>query len=218
MYTNVTVYEDINSTRVKFTETCVAMKMADTKLGFTRMRLLHCNNNIIWKLCTKVGNDLYLSSQLCKSMYIGVSKETDAVHGPCLSDINGYLDLAFTLHSRQWVVNGMHVLPPVVFSHFLLFLCHLRLSNVNQCYNSLRDLQLTISENYFISNNRGKSNSYNCLGVAYQLIGKRVLAEHAFHLAIYLDPTWNCALHRLSMEREKRTQEMTELVPYYYEN
>jgi hypothetical protein len=49
--------------------------------------------------------------------------------------------------------------------------------------------------------------------VAYQLIGKRALAEHAFHLAIYLDPTWNCTLHRLSMEREKRTQEMTELVP-----
>jgi hypothetical protein len=34
---------------------------------------------------------------------MGVSKETDVVHGPCLSDINGYLDLAFTLHSRQWV-------------------------------------------------------------------------------------------------------------------
>jgi hypothetical protein len=50
VYKNVTVYEDISSARVNLTETCVAMEMEDTKLGFTRMRLLHCNNNIIWKL------------------------------------------------------------------------------------------------------------------------------------------------------------------------
>ena len=41
------------------------------------------------------------------------------------------------------VVNNGQYLPPVVYSHFLLFLCHLRLNNVNQCYTSLRDLQLT---------------------------------------------------------------------------
>jgi hypothetical protein len=57
--------------------------------------------------------------------------------------------------------------------------CHLRLNNVNQCYASLRDLQLTISENYFIGNDIQMSNSYNCLGVAYQLSGKCELAIHA---------------------------------------
>jgi hypothetical protein len=46
------------------------------------------------------------------------------------------------------VANQPFLLPPVVYSHFLLCLCHFRLNNVNQCYNSLRDLQLTISENY----------------------------------------------------------------------
>jgi hypothetical protein len=45
------------------------------------------------------------------------------------------------------VANQPFILPPVVYSHFLLCLCHFRLNNVNQCYNSLRDLQLTISEN-----------------------------------------------------------------------
>ena len=95
------------------------------------------------------------------------------------------------------VTNQPFILPPVVYSQFLLCLCHFRLSNVNQCYNSLRDLQLTISENYFIFGNIQRSNSYNCLGVAYQLSGQRALAEHAFRLAIKIAPTWNCALQRL---------------------
>ena len=93
--------------------------------------------------------------------------------------------------------NGVHQLPPVAYSHFLLFLCHFRLNNDNQCYNSLRHLQITISEDYFISNYIQRSHSYNCLGVAYQLIGKRELAEHAFRQAIELAPTWNCASQRL---------------------
>ena len=95
------------------------------------------------------------------------------------------------------VVNCNYTIPPVVYSHFLLFLCHLHLNNVNQCYNSLRDLQLTISENYFIFGNIQRSNSYNCLGVAYQLSGQRALAEHAFRRAIQIAPTMNCALQRL---------------------
>ena len=95
------------------------------------------------------------------------------------------------------VVNDLHMLPPVEYSHFLLFLCHFHLNNVNQCYNSLRDLQLTISENYFILGTMARPNSYNCLGVAYQLIGKRKLAECAFRQAIEIDPTWNCAAQRL---------------------
>jgi tetratricopeptide (TPR) repeat protein len=79
------------------------MEMKDTKLGFTRLRLLHCNSNDILKMCTKVGNDLYLSNQLCKSRYIGISKGIEEVHGPCLTDKDGLLDIAFTLHSRQWI-------------------------------------------------------------------------------------------------------------------
>ena len=93
------------------------------------------------------------------------------------------------------VVNDIYFLPPVVYSYFLLFLCHFHLNNVNQCYYSLRNLQLTISEDYFISDIRSRSN--NCLGVAYQLIGKRALAERAFRQAIEIEPKWNCASQRL---------------------
>jgi Flp pilus assembly protein TadD len=77
---------------------------------------------------------------------------------------------------------------------------HIRLNNVSQCYDSIRKLQLTIRKNYFISDYIERSNSYNCLGVAYQLIGKRVLAEYTFGQAIKLDPASNCALQRLKME------------------
>jgi tetratricopeptide (TPR) repeat protein len=103
VFKGVYVYEDISSARVNSTDTCVAMEMKDTKLGFTHLRLVHCNNNIILGMCKQVGNDLYLSSQLCTSMFLGKYKGGDLVHGPCLSDKDGYMDVALTLHSRQWI-------------------------------------------------------------------------------------------------------------------
>ncbi|CAC5414224.1 unnamed protein product [Mytilus coruscus] len=42
-------------------------------------------------------------------------------------------------------------IPPVVFAHFLRFLCYYHLNDNRQCQNSLCDLQLTIEENYFIA-------------------------------------------------------------------
>ena len=72
---DVNVYEDINSARLNLAETCVAMEMDDTKLGFSRLRLIHCNNNFIFGIRKQVGNDFYLSSQLCTSMLIGNLKE-----------------------------------------------------------------------------------------------------------------------------------------------
>ena len=104
MFKDINVYEDINSARVNLAETCVVsvvMEMDDTKIGFAHLRLFHYNNNIFWEMCTKVGNDLYLSSQLVKSWF--TDDATNVVHGPCLSDKDGQFDFALTLHSRQWV-------------------------------------------------------------------------------------------------------------------
>jgi tetratricopeptide (TPR) repeat protein len=103
VYKDVNVYEDINSTRLKWAETCVAMEMDDTKLGFSRLRLLNCNNYFILPICKQVGNDLYLSSQLCTSMFLGKCKRANTVHGPCLSDKDGCIDIALALQSRQWI-------------------------------------------------------------------------------------------------------------------
>ena len=100
---DVNVYENINSGRFNSAETCVVMEMEDTKLGFSRLRLIHCNNNIILEMCKQFGNDLYLSSQLCTSMFVGKRQGLDVVHGPCVSDKNGYVDIALALQSRQWI-------------------------------------------------------------------------------------------------------------------
>jgi hypothetical protein len=43
VFKDVNVYEDINSARLNSDETCVVMEMDDTKLGFSRLRLIHCN-------------------------------------------------------------------------------------------------------------------------------------------------------------------------------
>ena len=100
---DVNVYEDINSTHINSSETCVAMEMDDTKLGFSHLRLLRCNNNTLFKMHKQNENDLYLSSQLCKSMFIRQFRGSDVVHGPCLSNKDGVANLALTLHSRKWI-------------------------------------------------------------------------------------------------------------------
>jgi hypothetical protein len=110
---DVNIYEYINSTYINSSETCVAMEMDDTKLGFSHLRLLRCNNNTLFKMRKQVENDLYLSSQLCKSMFIGQFRGGDVVHGPCLSDKDDVADLALALHSRkrisiakQWITRS----------------------------------------------------------------------------------------------------------------
>ena len=67
------------------------------------------------------------------------------------------------------------------------------LNNINQCYNAIADLQLTISEDYFISDNIDRSISYNCLGVAFQLIGNHEMAELSFLQTVELDTIGNRA-------------------------
>ena len=35
--------------------------------------------------------------------YVNAYKGSDVFYGLCLSDKDGYVDVAFTLHSRQWI-------------------------------------------------------------------------------------------------------------------
>jgi hypothetical protein len=109
------------------------------------------------------------------------------------------------------VVNTGHFLPPVVYSHFIRFLCNYHLNNVNQYLSALVDLQLTISEDYFILDNIQRSSSYNCLGVAFQLIGNHEMAERSFLRSVELDTTFNRASQRLSIIQ--RTSTMSDSTP-----
>ncbi|XP_052076787.1 uncharacterized protein LOC127714792 [Mytilus californianus] len=80
-------------------------------------------------------------------------------------------------------IEGEHnerFISPVVFTHFLRFLCHYHLNNTKQCRDFLQDLQLTIEENYFIANSLLKAISYSILGKTFQLIGDIESARRAF--------------------------------------
>ena len=109
VYKDVNAYEDIYSTRVNAAETCVGMEMENNKLVFTHLLLL-CNT--IVKMCTNVGYTLYLSSQLCKLNVIRKGYKADVVHGPCLSDKDGYFDFAYTFTSmfigKQQTFDAVH--------------------------------------------------------------------------------------------------------------
>ncbi|XP_052077206.1 uncharacterized protein LOC127715224 [Mytilus californianus] len=78
---------------------------------------------------------------------------------------------------------------PVVYAHFLSFLCHYHLNNVRECRNSLRDLRWTITEDKFIGQDVTlKSTAYYCLGTALQIIGDNKSAKQVFQETAELYP------------------------------
>lgn len=66
---------------------------------------------------------------------------------------------------------GVSVKPPVVYVHFLSFLCYFKQNDYRKCQIALSSLKLTIESNYFVSTNEYLAESYNCLGVAYRMLG-----------------------------------------------
>ncbi|CAC5364435.1 unnamed protein product [Mytilus coruscus] len=77
--------------------------------------------------------------------------------------------------------NSFLQVPPVVHAHFLSFLCHYHLNNVREYRRSLRDLQLTIAEKYFIGDDSSlKAASYYCLGTVLKTMRDLESANQAF--------------------------------------
>ncbi|XP_052076604.1 uncharacterized protein LOC127714574 [Mytilus californianus] len=93
------------------------------------------------------------------------------------------------------------LIPPIVYSHFLRFLCHYHLKNSRQCWDSLRDLQLTIDENYFIATPIFKATSFYILGRSFQLLGDIESASQAFLQSIELNPykRYNSSFRKVSL-------------------
>ncbi|XP_076071372.1 uncharacterized protein LOC143042796 [Mytilus galloprovincialis] len=91
--------------------------------------------------------------------------------------------------------------PPIVYAHFLRFLCHYHLKNSRQCLDSLKELQFTIEGNYFTSGDVFKGISYNILGIGFQLLGYREAARQSFIQSIELFPNekHNSAFRKLSL-------------------
>ncbi|CAC5388408.1 unnamed protein product [Mytilus coruscus] len=77
-------------------------------------------------------------------------------------------DIIDELKNRHIFTNSS--LPPVVYAHYLRFLCFHRLNDAENCRNSLQDIQLTIENEYFVCNYQ-KVSSYNLLAIAHLKIG-----------------------------------------------
>ncbi|CAC5426240.1 unnamed protein product [Mytilus coruscus] len=83
---------------------------------------------------------------------------------------------------------GIYRVPPVVYAYFLRFLCHYHLKNTSKYLDSIRDLQLTIEEDYFIGHSYEKYVSYNTLGLTFELSGDHESARQAFKQALKFKP------------------------------
>jgi len=81
---------------------------------------------------------------------------------------------------------GCSVKPPVVYAHFLSFLCYFKQNDYRNCQIALTSLKLTIERHYFIGDNECLAESFNCLGVAYRMLGLLEDARKCFITSIEL--------------------------------
>lgn len=54
------------------------------------------------------------------------------------------------IHMELLIEESLFEVPPVVYAYLLSLLCHYHLNNVQECKTSLGNLQLTITEKYFL--------------------------------------------------------------------
>ena len=78
------------------------------------------------------------------------------------------------------------LVPSVVMSHCLRFLCYHHLNNIVNRQQSLRDLYLTIQERYLMSED-SLSNSLTILGVCNEIVGDKEVAYYCYDLALQIE-------------------------------
>jgi hypothetical protein len=87
-------------------------------------------------------------------------------------------------HELKLEVKDVNLLvPPVVMSHCLRFLCYHHLNNIVNRQQSLRDLYLTIREMYHMSGD-SLSNSLTILGVCNEIVGDKETAYYYYDAAL----------------------------------
>ncbi|CAC5414199.1 unnamed protein product [Mytilus coruscus] len=231
----INIHDKITSTVLNPTKTHFSLITEGTKPGFAMLRLICSPHPNVQNLCEKFRQNNYLSNVLFKKTFL--SDNTSVIHGPCITDIGGYIDGAYCLHElsvtqrfivkwflaqKQGVVRSLKFVlvdgveleasafvpaelliegtcwpvPSVIYAHFLSFLCHYHLNNVQEGQNSLQDLQLTMAEQ------SNEPSSYYCLGTALQLMGDNDSAKQAFIETVKLSYPYAYSiegLKRLSM-------------------
>ncbi|CAG2185799.1 unnamed protein product [Mytilus edulis] len=91
----------------------------------------------------------------------------------------------------------------IAYLHLLTFLCHKQMNNTRNYQESLGDLRLTIEEDYFMSDFYLKAAAFDCLGVAFQIIGDTEAAREAFvkSTEIFPDQLINRSFQRLAIPK-----------------
>ncbi|VDI47792.1 Hypothetical predicted protein [Mytilus galloprovincialis] len=99
-----TLYEIYADEKPRFKEnvTYYRMKTDDVKPGFTQLILEQNVTKFALERCELFNGKQYLSSSLCKQQLSGYSG-INIIHGPCLTDKKGVLDVAFCLHCKTWI-------------------------------------------------------------------------------------------------------------------
>lgn len=93
----------VNITSIDFdpTKSYFSLMTEDTKPGFAMLRLISSNNPDMLNSCERFRGNNYLSNALFKNLYL--TESSPVVHGPCVSNFKGFLDIAHCLHISVWV-------------------------------------------------------------------------------------------------------------------
>ncbi|XP_076070766.1 uncharacterized protein LOC143042367 [Mytilus galloprovincialis] len=96
------IYAD-EKPRLKKHVTYFRMETDDVKPGFTQLILEENVNKHVSEICELFNGKHYLSSSLCKQQLLGFNSGFNIIHGPCLSDENGVVDIALCFHCKTWI-------------------------------------------------------------------------------------------------------------------
>ncbi|CAC5364323.1 unnamed protein product [Mytilus coruscus] len=103
MYVSHYIEVHDNTTPIVFnpSKTYFSMMTEDTKPGFAMLRLKSSIRPVMLNIYEQFRGDTYLSNVLFKTLFL--NECTQVVHGPCVSDINGDIDIAVCIHSQYWI-------------------------------------------------------------------------------------------------------------------
>ncbi|XP_071146310.1 uncharacterized protein [Mytilus edulis] len=89
--------------------TYLSMDTDDVKPGFTQLRLEYSRSQYDLECCEEHNGKIYFSSALWKGNLLLVGDDKgETIHGPCITDKTGDLDLAYSLHCKTWISSAVN--------------------------------------------------------------------------------------------------------------
>ncbi|VDI40880.1 Hypothetical predicted protein [Mytilus galloprovincialis] len=88
--------------------TYLSMDTDDVKPGFTQLRLEYSRLQYDLECCEEHNGEHYFSSALWMRNTLLCGNKDNQIHGPCISDKEGVLDVAYTLHCRTWISSAVN--------------------------------------------------------------------------------------------------------------